>query len=243
MRDFVDAPYIIHKRDPHWVPPLRRDTRATLNRTKNPFFSHGESEYYVARDISLPVGRIAAIIDHDYNKRHGTKIGWFGFFESVDDDDVARGLLRAACGWLRDKGMTEVYGPASPAMGEDGGFPLDGDGSMSHYHRMMEANGFVKAKDLCTWRLNASAGLPEGLTKLGVAVSIVNPEMGRALKKMRGRILPFGWLWQLYYSSKSAGAELSWTLEDDKATNESMAAMGAKLYRKCRVYKKGLLSG
>jgi len=48
LRRFIDLPYRLHARDPLWVPPLRRDVKLLLSRTKNPFFEHAEAEYFLA---------------------------------------------------------------------------------------------------------------------------------------------------------------------------------------------------
>lgn len=175
LKDFINLPYILYRDDPYFVPPLKFDIKETLNRKKNPFFEHAEAEYFVAREGRAPVGRIAAIIDHNYNKYHEKKVGWFGFFESVDDQDVARALFRAACGWLRDKGMEEVYGPASPTLNDQAGLLIEGfDDSPyimmaynpPYYNRLVEDDGFIKVKDLYAWHLDATTEPDPRVTKV-----------------------------------------------------------------------------
>ncbi|MBI5190642.1 MAG: N-acetyltransferase [Nitrospirae bacterium] len=358
MRDFLKLPHIIYKGDPNWVPPLTFDVKTTLNRKKNPLFEHAEAEYFVAREGREPVGRIAAIIDHNYNKYHDKKVGWFGFFECVDDPDVARALFRAACGWLKERGMTEVLGPASPTLNDEAGMLLEGYGkppcimmayNPEYYHKLVVGEGFAKVKDLYAWYSSMAIDPPERVERVvkrvkernnltirhinmkdfraeigrvkeiynaaweknwdfasmteaevdfmaaklkpviipemvhfieidgrAVAVSIIIPDMNRVLIKMGGKLLPFGWLKFLYYRRKikegrlfalgilpeyrgkgfdavlyiealmrgkemgMTGAELSWTLEDNDLINKGIMAMGCELYKKYRVYGKGL---
>ena len=109
MRDFIRLPFILYKGDPNWVPPLVMDIKTTLDRRKNPLFEHAEAEYFVARDGSNPVGRVAAVIDRNYNTYHGKKVGWFGFFESVDDQATAHALMRAACARSRRCAMAAAW--------------------------------------------------------------------------------------------------------------------------------------
>jgi len=53
-----------------------------------------------ARFAAIVVGRILAIVNHAYNDIYTDHRGFFGFFESIDDVEVARALCRAARGWL-----------------------------------------------------------------------------------------------------------------------------------------------
>jgi hypothetical protein len=57
---FVDLPYRLHRNDPNWVPPLRRDMHRLLDRKRNPFFDHGEACFWLAWRDGIPVGRISA---------------------------------------------------------------------------------------------------------------------------------------------------------------------------------------
>ena len=90
----------MHARDPLWVPPLRRDVATLLSRSKNPFFEHAEAEYFLAERGGEVVGRIAAIANRLHNETHGDRVGFFGFFECVDDQAVADALFAAAAEWL-----------------------------------------------------------------------------------------------------------------------------------------------
>ena len=65
-----------------------------LSREKNPFFEHAEAEYFLAERDGEVVGRIAAISNRLHNETHGDRVGFFGFFECVDDQAVADALLR-----------------------------------------------------------------------------------------------------------------------------------------------------
>ena len=117
LQRFIDLPYRLHARDPVWVPPLRRDVELLLSRTKNPFFEHAEAEYFLAELDGEVVGRIAAISNRLHNETHADRVGFFGFFESIDDQAVADGLLAAAGDWCRQNGHNVLRGPASFSTG------------------------------------------------------------------------------------------------------------------------------
>ncbi len=70
LNKFISFPYRLHRGDPYWVPPLRMDVRKLLSREKNPFFEHGEAEYFLAERGSEVVGRIAAIHNRAHNEFH-----------------------------------------------------------------------------------------------------------------------------------------------------------------------------
>src|SRR5688572_2498323 len=92
-KEFILFQYEIYKTDPHFVPPLLMDREMFFNPKKNPWFEFGKVDLYLARRNGKIVGRVAAIEDPRYNEFHGTKIGWFGMFECIDDVAVARALL------------------------------------------------------------------------------------------------------------------------------------------------------
>ena len=48
LRAFVDLPYRLHAGTP-WVPPLKLERYMFLAKKLNPYFTHGEAQYYLAR--------------------------------------------------------------------------------------------------------------------------------------------------------------------------------------------------
>ena len=89
---FIKLPYKIYKDDPHWVAPLEMDIKAKLS-PKHPFFEFGNIELFLAEKNGEVVGRIAAVTNDRYNEHHPGKTGFFGFFECIDDQEVANALL------------------------------------------------------------------------------------------------------------------------------------------------------
>ena len=97
-------PYRLHAGTP-WIPPLKLERYQFLHRRLNPFFTHGEAAYFLARRGGRVVGRISAHLDNAFNAHHGSRWGMFGFLEFEDDAEVVRELLAAAEGWLRGAGL------------------------------------------------------------------------------------------------------------------------------------------
>jgi GNAT superfamily N-acetyltransferase len=157
LREFVDLAYRLNAADPAWVPPLRADMRARLSREKNPFFEHGEADYFLARRGGEVVGRIAAVANRCHDETHRDGVAFFGFFECIDDPEVAAGLFEEAGEWARERGYQTLRGPASFSVNDECGLLVDGFDTpptmmMAHnppyYAGLVEACGFAKAKDL-----------------------------------------------------------------------------------------------
>jgi len=166
VRRFVDVPW--HLRDlrdaPQWVPPLRVAVLDTLDERKNPFYRRAARQLFVALRNGRPVGRIAAIENRAHNEFHHDRVGFFGFFESIDDAEVARGLFAAAADWLRGRGLTAMRGPMSPSTNHECGLLVDGfdehpvfmtTWNPPYYTKLVEAAGLAGVKDLLGHLLDA----------------------------------------------------------------------------------------
>ncbi len=172
---FVRLPFRIYEEHPNWVPPLVDDVKNTLTPGRNPFWAHAERKLFLAEQDGLAVGRIAAIIDRNYNEYHHSAIGFFGFFESVDDAEVAGALLEAASRYCREHGMSTLYGPANPSLNDEAGLLVDGFDSPpmirmpynpEHYIQLIEGAGFTKVKDLYAFLMSIDRPVPEKLQRV-----------------------------------------------------------------------------
>lgn len=172
---FIAFPYDHYRDDPLWVPQLRRDIRTLLTPGKNPFFEHAEAQYWTARrpDGRL-AGRIAAIKNDMHTRTHHDRVGFYGFFESVDDQAVAGALFDTAAGWLRSRGFDTMRGPMSPSINDECGLLIANNGTPPslmmpynppYYQTLHERYGFTKAKDLLAYE-GGGAAPPERLVRL-----------------------------------------------------------------------------
>jgi GNAT superfamily N-acetyltransferase len=168
---------------------------ALLSPGKNPFFEHAEAAYFLAERGGAVQGRIAAIANRLHNETHRDRVGFFGFFESVDDPAVAGALLDAAAGWLRDRGFDTLRGPTSFSTNDECGVLVDGFETppvmmMPHnpryYPALLERNGFTKAKDLLVYQHGLPDGnllpVPERLTR---ASELICQRLGITLRPLR----------------------------------------------------------
>jgi GNAT superfamily N-acetyltransferase len=282
LRAFVGLPYRLHAGTP-WVPPLKLERYMFMARKLNPYFTHGEAEYFLARRDGRVVGRVTAQIDHAFNEFHDNRWGNFGFLEFEDDQQILDALLAAAERWLRERGCDRMVGPMDFQLNDESGVLFEGfdlapmirqPWHPPYYQQRCEAAGLTKAHDLYSYWLDVadrSQVLPilpqmaeRAQTKYGmtirkmsrrhlrrdmdefakvynaawsknwgfvpyskedldelartyqlvysrdwfmvaeidgetVAMAISIPDINQVLKKMKGRLLPFGW-W--YYLNK-----------------------------------------
>lgn len=117
QKEFALFPWKIYRgKDSYyekWVPPLVMDEKHAVDRSRDPFYKHAEVEFYLAYRGDEIVGRIAAIIDFNYIDYHKEKVGYFGFFEAVNDHNVAGALIDTAAEYLRGRGMAKMFGPVN----------------------------------------------------------------------------------------------------------------------------------
>ena len=159
---FIKFQWKIYKGDKFWVPPLLMDRKKILSKEKNPFFKHAEAEYFLAERDGELVGRIAAIKNDLHNKYHNDKVGFFGFFECINDQSVANALFDAAKNWLKGKGLNAMRGPANPSSNDEYAMLLEGfedearilmTYNPKYYLELCDKYGLKKVKDLYAYKL------------------------------------------------------------------------------------------
>ena len=175
FKDFLRLPYRIYAGDPNWVAPLIRDIKAMFDRDRYPFHQHSEVEPFVAYRDGRAVGRIVAIHNRNHVKFHEEPVGFFGFLECEDRQETADALFAHVAGWLRDRGLETMRGPASFSTNEEAGLLIEGfDASPTimmpynpaWYVELIRNAGFIEAKTLVALRLLLPDGAPEFLEKL-----------------------------------------------------------------------------
>lgn len=160
LKDFIQVAFDIYADDPAWVPPLNMEITDRLTPGKNPFFEHAEVALFTAWRDGKVVGRISAQIDREHLRIHEDNAGFFGFFDTIDDQEVASALVEAAEHWLANRGMSVIRGPFSLSINEEPGLLVEGFDKpptiMSPHHRdyqgrLAEGAGLVKIKDCYGW--------------------------------------------------------------------------------------------
>ncbi len=171
IRELVAFPWRLYRGDPCWTPPLDADLLGNrllglvgLLTPEHPYHRFAEVTHFLARRDGEAVGTVTAAVNRRYNDYHHTTVGFFGFFETIEDYAVAEVLLDAARGWLTERGMTVMRGPGqySCATHERQGVLVEGfqhpptvelTHNPPYYADLLERYGFAKAMDYLAYTL------------------------------------------------------------------------------------------
>ncbi len=289
LNRFIKFPFQLYKNDQYWVAPLIFDQKIFLDPKKNPYFRHSEVQLFLVIHNDEVVGRISAQTNTQHNKWHNDKVGFFGFFETINDRKVAENLIKTAEKWLQSKGCDIIRGPMSFSVNDECGLLIDPFDSSpmvmmtynpDYYQHLLEENGLSKVMDIYAYHVpvieppERLARLAEKIEKRGkftvrslasknkkkikddiakifhiyekawednwgyvpmtetefdllvdsilpiikpefifiaeiegnaVGFSVTLPDYNFVLKKMKGRIFPFGWLQMLLNKNKIPG--------------------------------------
>jgi GNAT superfamily N-acetyltransferase len=160
---FIKSEWNFYRNNSYWTAPLIMDRKKLLNQKKNPFYSHAEMQLWMAEENGEIVGRIAAIVNRTHNEVYHDTVGFWGFFDCVDRQEVANQLFDTAKGWLKTRGMTEMRGPVNPSINDSCGMLLNAYDDAPrvlmtynppYYPALCDGYGHQKAKDLHAWKIS-----------------------------------------------------------------------------------------
>lgn len=167
LATFIDFPHELYADDPNYVSELHIAQRDILTPGKHPFHEHSFLQCFLAVDEKNKVkGRIAAILNNNHNAFNKTNDGFFGFFDSVNDESIAKALFEAAYKWLKEKGVATIIGPVNPSTNEPVGVLIDGFNeppvammtyNKPYYINLIEKNGFYKKVDLFAYDIRTDS--------------------------------------------------------------------------------------
>lgn len=170
LNRFINLPWSIYKNDPKWVPPLKMALKDVLNVKKHPFYKTAEVEAYIATLNNVDVGRVLAVNNIAYNEYQNTKIGYFGFYETINDQKVSDALLDAAVTYVKSKGLTSIQGPMNPGTNYECGLLVNGFDdepqimmtyNPEYYITLLENYKLTKAMDLIAYDTPAHFEMPK----------------------------------------------------------------------------------
>jgi GNAT superfamily N-acetyltransferase len=125
-KQFATFPWQIYRHDPLWVPPLLGERLKMIDPATGVFFKRGNAEFFMAVKDGRLAGTICCADDQETNAARGMKDCMIGFFECIDDGQVARAMFEHARKWALAHGLETLYGPLNLDYEDSYGVLLEG---------------------------------------------------------------------------------------------------------------------
>jgi hypothetical protein len=187
LKRFVDFHWEHYRDDAQYIPLLDYEYLGLkllgiqgFFEPHNLFFRHADMRFFLAVRDGKTVGRCNAFVNHRHNERWRDRVGFFGQFECVDDQEVAEALLSAAAAWLQQQGMNAMRGPQNLPVNEaTPGLLTAGFASRPvmyyhynkpYYERLLTAAGFVPIKRVKSWEVEVMRPMEEKLVRVAEKV-------------------------------------------------------------------------
>ncbi len=200
LRQFIHLPAAIHKDHANWVPPIYMDDWEFFNPKLNKSFQSCETVLLLAYQDKKVVGRIMGIIHLKYNEKHNEKNIRFAFFETWNDDQVAKALIDAIANWGRSKGMERMIGPLAFSDKDPQGFLIEGydqpvvissNCNFPYQVEQLEKNAFTKEIDLVVYLVDIPEVMPEFHQKVEERAIRNNPNLKVLEFTSRKKVKPY----------------------------------------------------
>jgi len=155
LKQFIRFPIGLYKDCKNWVPALEEDEYNSLGED-NPSLAFCQRELFLALRGGKAVGRIAAIINHNANKKWNENTVRFGWYDVVEDFDAAKALVDRVIEWGKERGATKIKGPLGFTDMDREGLLVEGFEKESpftviynypYYGEFLERMGFRKDTD------------------------------------------------------------------------------------------------
>lgn len=234
---FIKFPDELYKDCKQYVPALHREQIYSL--TKVSSLKYCSRKMWMVLDYGTGskgkvVGRICGMINPRYNEKYGTKRARFGWFDTINDIEVAGLLVGTAERWAEEQGMNEIHGPLYyNTLGKQGmlveGFdnipPFNCIYNYPYYNELIESLGFVKECDWLQYKMIADRGVPEKVTRIaGMLKQRYNLHEGsiKRLKRDKKMIKHF---FDVYNDSFADSVYNFIPFTDEEVQEEAKAAM------------------
>lgn len=239
LKKFIKFPDELYRDCPQYVPALHSDQMKSLTTVSTAKYC--PHRMWMVMDGKKVVGRICAMINPRYNERYGKKRARFGWFDTINDIEVARMLLDKAESWARENGMTEVHGPLYyNTLGKQGmlveGFentpPFNCYYNFPYYNDLVTRLGYEKECDWIQYRMAADQDAPDKVKNIAKRLMeryrLVEGDIDR-LKHDRALVRKF---FDMYNASFSASVYnfVPFTDEEiEEETNQTIGLLNKKL--------------
>ncbi len=168
LKEFIDFPLELYKGSDKWVPAFEDDEYKSLG-SDNPSLEFCDRELFLAYKDGKIAGRVAAIINHNANKKWNENSVRFGWIDFIEDFEVCRALIDAVTQWGKDRGATKIKGPLGFTDMDREGLLVEGFENESpftviynypYYPEYLERLGFTKDVDWTQRVMDIPSELP-----------------------------------------------------------------------------------
>ena len=175
LKRFEQVPEMLHGTDPAFTPPFPGSVVGLIGPKSVFLKKHGEITPLIAYRDGKPVGRIAAIVNRSHNDHNNDKVGFFGFFDFINDVSVAKALVDAAAAILKEKGLSVMRGPYNPSINDDCGVLTEGNDrptfismpwNPTYYAEVYQAAGLGNIRTLYAWDIPLHKEQPSRVVKI-----------------------------------------------------------------------------
>ena len=182
LKAFVHFPNALYKCNPYYVPQVEKMDRDTLTPSKNHAFEVCEAKYWLAYDEQgKVVGRVAGIVNNQYNERRGEKVCRFGWIDFIDDRAVSAALMKTVEDYARKKGLRVINGPMGFLEFDSAGVLVEGFDKLPtaygkynapYYESHLNDLGYVKDTDFVEYLIKVPEVIPERYARMAELVSV-----------------------------------------------------------------------
>ena len=227
LKQFVKFPNKLYLGNKYYVPPLICSELKTLSKKDNPSFEFCEAKYWLAYINNKIVGRVAGVINYNYNKKVGENFVRFGWLDFIEDENVLKKLIETVESWAIQKNIKTIHGPLGLSDFDTSGILIEGFEELStsfgkfnfpYYSELIEKLGFKKDIDWVEYNIKVPKSIPEKYSRIAMVVKNRYKLHSARLRKKKDLLKYSDEVFQLLnqeYAGLYAFSELTKTQCDD----------------------------
>ncbi|MCK4678163.1 MAG: N-acetyltransferase [Bacteroidales bacterium] len=175
LKKFIKFPNKLYSHNKFYIPALHSKEMQTFTQENNPAFEFCEVKFWLAYRNNEIVGRVAGIINHNYNKKINKKYVRFGWIDFIENVNVLQHLCNAVETWAKQNNAEYIHGPLGFSSFDSSGILIEGFNelptSFAHYNypyysKLIEKLGYKKDIDWVEYNVKVPKSVPENYIKI-----------------------------------------------------------------------------
>ena len=145
--EFIDLPKHIFRNEENFTKPLDLDVKKNLDFDKHPYWKGVVRRIFVASKNGELLGRGMAIYNPKHFEVHGERAGFFGFLDTVNNQEIFNELLEYIKNFLKQNECTKMVGPLNPSINYELGVLTSGYNLPNFYMMAYNPPYYMKLYD------------------------------------------------------------------------------------------------